>query len=1044
MPSTQEYHSTYEQSMDRLAQMPDSESEFLRLADTQSQEALNAEHEFSDNNIEHSLRAIEDHYINSGQLSAEEIQETRNSLGITEKLKKITANAREVVTLIKNKLLDFRVTYYLNKANLNTPTLSFSDSFVKLVASMSREDLARHPKLFELSKKLILYYLKNSEINYTKIDSLYGHNPGYLSRLYSDPEIIQAQKDMFIDSISRYWFDKDNFDKMLKTHHIEGVSAIIWTLEAIKKSYEGTGRKIHSADEKINLAEIPHNDERLVDLVVDATVANIRDGSIEKGFLSVINDLRIADARDQIEQRLQARISEIKEALQEGIKKRLFRSSLHYLVFRNIPLVKSIRDEYGVDTQDTFETIYASPEFKENVIKKIESILQEGPFSYFKSLPNELSDIVNLEELRALPNIQEAARKCMFKLLATSIDVFHTDMSVLAELMEVFEISVDFLAEYIEEGIQHNTINATTAWNASIFLNNVKKPLSDTATQGLVNILAREISITKNEAMRQETVRNLNLLDINAQSKLIPIYLDNLRTKSSQDQQMQYAQLFGGLLKKSIASLEHLAPKNEVGKRAVEHIGEFIDKYPIGGKGQTIAVLLAMYEYSSDKTLDEIFLDIERELQHYDSLIQRDTPQQIPEGLRASLGIEYEITGSTANAYFNLTNKELRPQMQNLADSAGIGQGNDAVFEIATKPADNPYLLLLELQLIQDLGFIDFNFQKEGYNKGSHGYHLTLGGEQGMRDNMNTNFLQNMLVISGWAGINAGKEVSENTFRGRTTSIRQRSLYGDNNVQLFENTVPSVELRALSLDTWEPFERTIVTSYYSTIALQALSKYLNSSFTFNQWGDNPPTSYEECYERLQKEGALYAKTGDESIKKIIYAWATLQIGILKDIENHNNNFLEQEMYGYLDNKGFWIDAEEFGGSANQTRFLSVTGDEENLKSYIGKTRIPEDLLFTRTSKELIDSCVNLTNLFIKPSLESGGDVVNANSILSTTKIKGKIEESTRADQYSSFFDTDGQTRKGYYSVQGGSEKMLIHAVQQRLLAFTEEMKEIVK
>ena len=47
-------------------------------------------------------------------------------------------------------------------------------------------------------------------------------------------------------------------------------------------------------------------------------------------------------------------------------------------------------------------------------------------------------------------------------------------------------------------------------------------------------------------------------------------------------------------------------------------------------------------------------------------------------------------------------------------------------------------------------------------------------------------------------------------------------------------------------------------------------------------------------------------------------------------------------------------------------------------------------------------------------------------------------------QRKSVFDRNGRTRKGYYYVQGGSEKMILHAVQKRLLEFNEKMERILE
>jgi hypothetical protein len=41
------------------------------------------------------------------------------------------------------------------------------------------------------------------------------------------------------------------------------------------------------------------------------------------------------------------------------------------------------------------------------------------------------------------------------------------------------------------------------------------------------------------------------------------------------------------------------------------------------------------------------------------------------------------------------------------------------------------------------------------------------------------------------------------------------------------------------------------------------------------------------------------------------------------------------------------------------------------------------------------------------------------------------------------FDTAGDKREGYYNFQGGSEKMITHAIQRALLKFNREIEKIV-
>jgi hypothetical protein len=200
---------------------------------------------------------------------------------------------------------------------------------------------------------------------------------------------------------------------------------------------------------------------------------------------------------------------------------------------------------------------------------------------------------------------------------------------------------------------------------------------------------------------------------------------------------------------------------------------------------------------------------------------------------------------------------------------------------------------------------------------------------------------------------------------------------------------------------------------------------------------------EQLVGALKEKGFLRSDIGDDRTKQIIFQWARLQAGTLMDIDDHNENFMQNEMYGYSDEKGRWIDAAEFGGDSNRSRFLGVAGGEEGLDSYQEKIRIDPSEMFFQTTPDLANRCAAVTNLFIKPSSEAGGDAVNAASSLDTTKVGRTVEEADIKAKYLSEFDVNGKTREGYYYLQGGSERMLIHKTQKRLLEFKKTMERIV-
>ncbi|MDP3970807.1 MAG: hypothetical protein Q8P90_03835 [bacterium] len=485
---------------------------------------------------------------------------------------------------------------------------------------------------------------------------------------------------------------------------------------------------------------------------------------------------------------------------------------------------------------------------------------------------------------------------------------------------------------------------------------------------------------------------------------------------------------------------------------------EFLEAYQIGNKGRTILTLLMAREFIVDMPIENVFTNVFEALVNYRKILDSYNDNQIPNGLRASIGMEHEITNSTDVSYRDTVNaRGLKFDMQTISKYAGISQGNDAVHEIATRPTNNPYALLLEMKLLQDLEFFDLNFSRHGYEKGAHGYHLTIGGERGIKATPNVHFLQNLLIISGWGGVNAGDSVSY-VSRGRTSSaIRERNLYGSNNIQVFANATASTELRSLSIDQWEPFERSIITSHYAAVAIQAMEEFTKITPEDIYKFDNLPATPADLREALAMNDLLPTDTPpplDKVSFEIIHAWLQLNVEIQKIIKDHNENFLNNESYGYENERGVWVEIEEFGGEQNRNRFTAVVSsidESRSLEDYTSKLTIDPESLYDGTEPEFVNTLIKVNNLFLKPSTKSSsGETVdspreNALAMLDTTKRNGnRIEDAKSGAASQSIFDNNGMTRRGYYNAQGGSERMITHAVQIALLKFNAKMEKLVR
>lgn len=484
--------------------------------------------------------------------------------------------------------------------------------------------------------------------------------------------------------------------------------------------------------------------------------------------------------------------------------------------------------------------------------------------------------------------------------------------------------------------------------------------------------------------------------------------------------------------------------------KSLREISDFIDAYSQENKGRSIAVMLFAREYLPGRDLGEVVERVGSSLHKYREVIDKNTYQHIPDGLQASIGMEYEITSSTADAYQKLTGQSsLKSDIARLSAAARIGSGMDAVHEIATRPTSNPYLLLLEMKLLHDIEYIDLNFDRSPeYQSGARGFHLTIGGEKGLAVDQETNFLQNAIIAACWGGVQAG-ETGHRVNGGRGISLRNRLAGDGHNVAFFGQPTDSVELRSLSIDKQETLQRAVLTAHNGAIAIQAFRDCFGTSGLSRVLYDDR--------ENINQKLNLQDK--DPKTKELATIWIELISRVTEAVKSHNESFLDREMYGYLDEKGVWVDAADFGGEYNKKRFLEIVENIDptlSLEEYGQSTRIEIADIFQSFNLELSDKLTRINNLFLKPGArftdESGekkrvfkGDHANAISMLDETKLgNDQLENLDKEFLRSTVFDTGGEKRQGYYCIQGGSELMLTHAVQQALLDFNAKMEQALR
>lgn len=546
----------------------------------------------------------------------------------------------------------------------------------------------------------------------------------------------------------------------------------------------------------------------------------------------------------------------------------------------------------------------------------------------------------------------------------------------------------------------------------------------------------------------------------------------NLEVTRITEDSLKIGEIFSGMLNNLEITQSFKTPNipelSKIPKECLDYFQGFKEKYALGNKGETILALLAMREgqkllESEEKfSWKKIFDSAKAELEKYQKVIERNTFNHIPQGLRASIGMEYEVTDKIKDGYESNRLTNYKDSIVLASDYGKIGRGADGVHEIATQPTDNPYLMLLEMKLLQDLEYIDFNFrpaEKEGYYGAARGYHLSLGGEQGINANRNAYFLNNLINATNWGGANFGRESYQ--LRG----IRPRGT-DSKNIFLLENQSPSVEIKDFSIDRWEPFERTILTCYNGSIAIQAAERYTKIDYQqIKELKNNFPSSSEELIAQLAEKDLIKESVNDQTSKELIFMWLKLQTDMLKVIEDHNDNFLTNETVGYTDERtGQWMDSKEVSSRNNQRYFQEGLRNLNKSRSEQIKTMeeffkkelmINPDDMFDQPYPKTLNSLAYIGNLFLTKFSnfsqaknnfkEKERADPNVLSFLTNTRENGiKNEKRNINDVEKSVFEREGQPSQGYYYLQGGSEKLIIHQAQKLALEFNKNIANLLR
>lgn len=487
-------------------------------------------------------------------------------------------------------------------------------------------------------------------------------------------------------------------------------------------------------------------------------------------------------------------------------------------------------------------------------------------------------------------------------------------------------------------------------------------------------------------------------------------------------------------------SFNVLDNQEKLPQQIIEKLEIFKQKY--GKKGEGL-ISLGIVAYGIDSPDEYI-----QKMDNIEKVLDKYNNENIPNGAHVSQGIEYEV-GQSIGKEYNMSSQldyNMDINLVNMSSHINAGGGGGrSIHEIANKPTDNPYVLLAEVKLLQDAGFLDFNFKK--YPNASHGYHLSLGGENGLSaDSKDMIFLNNVLTATNLTGIMSGIEVSN-----------VKEIHSKNLNRVFENQLGNrVEFKGMGCDSFEQFERTVITTHNAGIATQVAEKYLHDANLYTLI-NQLPDDFDKFEEFIIENNLLKSTFDSKQEEEITFEWLKFKKEMNSALKQHNESFGKSEfMGGFIDSKNNYIDTGDSIDYKNNTEKLGgikVDSDEFN-KLF----NIPGDMSKLFYAND-VSAIIRTNNLFIfkEPRLSDNKLYVDKNGVKQVkpefmtnaysmlTSMQGEgYKKDIPGSPFESIFDRGGEIRNGYYPIQNVSEEMFTHKSQILLNKFNLNMKKLLE
>ena len=307
-----------------------------------------------------------------------------------------------------------------------------------------------------------------------------------------------------------------------------------------------------------------------------------------------------------------------------------------------------------------------------------------------------------------------------------------------------------------------------------------------------------------------------------------------------------------------------------------------------------------------------------KKLEGYKRVLDMYPEGKIPEWLKMSVWLEFEITKLYNDWYKNTTRNDYQNIAELIVEKAKLGKGKDWIIEFSTKPSTNPLVTLLEIHLLQELNLLDINdMQKLSWDVSmvkrlkddSYGlsdfdvwvdynsrnwtwYHLNIWSDGDMSFFENVYFIQNLCTMLPRSWISNGGSIKRTN---RQWSINSKSSI----FSVFSGAKSRkyVELRTYNVDDVELFEKNVLFNTYGIMWSQAQKKVslVDSKIILSLRDDENINNVDDLMNYLESKN-LFKNNQDLKSKKIAAEFMFMQIGVLRVVDDYNRNFIDNELF----------------------------------------------------------------------------------------------------------------------------------------------------